>query len=85
MRDSAKEGRNRKAGTPAKVVIDGGITVTVIEVKGNQVRIGIDAPEDIRILRGELVGCWQDRPAKDHRRSARDLGDLPDAAPVLVG
>lgn len=48
---------SRKPGQ--KIVIEGGITVTVIAVKGNQVRIGIDAPEDVRILRGEL-DCWQD-------------------------
>jgi carbon storage regulator len=47
-----------------KVVIEGGITVTVVEVKGNRVRIGIDAPNDVHILRGELA-CWQDfAPAK---------------------
>jgi carbon storage regulator CsrA len=45
--------------TGQKIVIDGGITVTVVEVVGNKVRIGIDAPEDVRILRAEL-DCWRD-------------------------
>jgi len=31
------------------------ITVTVLEVKGNQVRIGTDAPADIAIVREELL------------------------------
>ena len=31
------------------------ITVTVLGVKGNQVRVGTDAPADITILREELV------------------------------
>lgn len=30
------------------------ITVTVVEIKGNQVRLGIDAPAGIRIYRREL-------------------------------
>ncbi len=42
-----------------KVVIGDRITVTVVEVKGNQVRLGIEAPDQIRILRAELAG-WQD-------------------------
>ena len=31
-----------------------GITVEVIRTKGNTVRLGIRAPESVRILRGEL-------------------------------
>jgi len=31
------------------------ITVTVLEVKGNQVRIGTQAPDDIAIVREELL------------------------------
>ena len=31
------------------------IKVTVLGVKGNQVRIGTDAPDDIRIMREELL------------------------------
>jgi len=30
------------------------ITVTVLGVKGHQVRIGTDAPDEVRILREEL-------------------------------
>ncbi len=30
------------------------ITVTVVEIKGNQVRLGIEAPANIRIYRKEL-------------------------------
>jgi carbon storage regulator len=45
---------SRKPGE--KVVIGNGITLTVVEVKGNRVRVGIDAPDDVRILRAELAG-----------------------------
>jgi len=30
------------------------ITITILRISGNQVRVGIDAPPDVRILRGEL-------------------------------
>lgn len=30
------------------------ITITVVRVHGNRIKIGIDAPEKIRIVRGEL-------------------------------
>ena len=45
-----------------KVVIGNGITVTVVKVTGNKARLGIDAPDEVRILRGELA-CWQEEPA----------------------
>lgn len=38
-----------------KIQIGDGITVTVLDVKGARVRIGIDAPDSVRIVRGELV------------------------------
>ena len=37
-----------------KVVVGGGITITVVEVKGSRVRIGIDAPAQVAIVRAEL-------------------------------
>lgn len=37
------------------LIIDEDILVRVIEVKGSQVRLGIEAPDDVQILREELV------------------------------
>jgi len=34
---------------------DLGITIKLVKVKGKTVSIGVDAPEQVRILRGELV------------------------------
>jgi carbon storage regulator len=38
-----------------KVVLGGNVTVTVVEIKGSQVRLAFDAPDHVCILRGELV------------------------------
>lgn len=33
---------------------DMGVNIRILEIKGNSVRLGIDAPEEVHILRGEL-------------------------------
>jgi len=38
-----------------KIVIDGGIVLTVVKIEGGQVRLGIDAPSDVKILREEIA------------------------------
>ncbi|MBV8075997.1 MAG: carbon storage regulator CsrA [Planctomycetaceae bacterium] len=37
------------------IVIDGNIRLTVVGIRGNQVRIGIEAPTSVKIFRQELV------------------------------
>ena len=39
-----------------KLVIGNAIAVAVVAVTGNQVRVSIEAPADVRVLRGELAG-----------------------------
>ena len=43
----------RKVGQ--KIVIDGDIEITVVEVRGDQVRLGITAPRSVAVLRKELL------------------------------
>jgi len=38
-----------------EIVINSNIKVTVCEINGNQVRIGVEAPSNVSILRGELL------------------------------
>ncbi len=38
-----------------KIRIGDSIVITVVRMKGNAVRLGIEAPRDVNILRGELV------------------------------
>ena len=37
------------------IVIDGRITVTVVHVQGNTIRLGIEAPREVSIRRHELT------------------------------
>lgn len=38
-----------------RIVIGKDITITVVRVDGNKVRIGIDAPSDVAIFREEVL------------------------------
>ena len=38
-----------------KIVIADDIIITLVDVKANSVRIGIEAPDEIKVLRKELV------------------------------
>jgi carbon storage regulator len=39
-----------------KIHIDAGITITVLRIQGNRVCLGIEAPDEVRVVRGELLG-----------------------------
>jgi len=45
-----------------RIVIGDDITVTVLEVRGDQVRLGIEAPRDVKVFREEVLG--RDAPAQ---------------------
>lgn len=55
----------RRAGET--VMIGSDVTITVLGVKGNQVRIGIDAPKDVAVHREEIFERIQSEKAVDGR------------------
>lgn len=44
-----------------KIVINGNIVITVVKMDRNQVRIGIEAPNDVSVYREEIAPVY--RPA----------------------
>lgn len=70
---------SRKVGD--KIVIGDNITVVVHRVQGNRVSLGIEAPADVRIVRGEL------KESEDSRkpRSSQTVGGqiLPSTRPSV--
>jgi carbon storage regulator CsrA len=56
-----------------QVHIGDGVVITILKVKGQAVRIGIEAPRDVRVLRGELPRHdeFSDPPAKEPTGKAR--------------
>ena len=45
------------------IVIDGNIEIEVLKIKGNTVRLGIKAPANIKVLRGELSPFGNEKQA----------------------
>jgi carbon storage regulator len=37
-----------------QIIIDGTIRITVVDIRGDKVRIGIQAPDDVRVDRAEV-------------------------------
>jgi carbon storage regulator len=40
-----------------RIVIDGRIIVTVVRVQGDKIRLGIEAPREVPIMREELLAA----------------------------
>jgi carbon storage regulator CsrA len=59
-----------------QIVIDGKITITVLKIRGNTVRIGIEAPDDVPVRRGELAAQKTPSPGIIEFRNKRASGDL---------
>lgn len=53
----------RRAGET--LMIGNDVTITVLGVKGNQVRIGIDAPKDVAVHREEIFKRIQKEASDD--------------------
>jgi carbon storage regulator len=65
-----------------EIIIAGGIRVTVVSVKGDRVRIGIDAPPEVTVDRAEVHARrmeFFDLPAGSVSDSSVDLGAEPAA------
>lgn len=46
-----------------RIVIEPGIEIAVVEVRGGKVRLGIQAPESVRIFREEIAPASRPRLA----------------------
>ncbi|WP_372720679.1 carbon storage regulator [Novipirellula sp.] len=55
-----------------KIQIGNDITITLVRVQGNTVRIGIEAPRDIRVIRAELEALDQTHEVDENSLSDRE-------------
>ena len=64
----------RKAGE--KILIGSDIEVEVLEVRGDAVKLGISAPREVPVWRGELAQAVADANREALRPSALPLGEV---------
>lgn len=50
-----------------KILIGNDIKITVVEVLPDRVRLGIEAPDCMDVVRAELEHAWQNRRTKNNR------------------
>ena len=63
-----------------EIVIDGYIRIRVLDVRGSKVRLGIDAPGSMSVLRRELLpGPKPFDPVQDGEKSPGDPCPMPPA------
>lgn len=65
----------RRVGEALKIGDD--VTITVLNVRGNQVRIGIDAPKDVSVHREEIYDKIHNDGYDEHQGS-QDAPDILD-------
>lgn len=47
------------------IVVNGNIRIVVVDVRGDKVQLGVDAPKDVPVFRSEVVkkSLWNFRPS----------------------
>ena len=59
-----------------RVVLGDDITITVLEISGSTVRLGIDAPTEVPVYRHEI---WAAVKAENVAAADQSIADLPSA------
>ena len=62
-----------------RIVIGDEVQVSVVDIKGDQVKIGIEAPTSVKVYRYEVFEAIQEQ----NRAAASSVMDLPDLGPYV--
>lgn len=62
--------------TDQQIKIGEDITLTIIEIKGDQVKIGVEAPKDIKVFRQEVFSAIKNENTKSAVVNACDISVL---------
>ena len=68
-----------------RLFIGDDICVTVVRLEGGQVRLGIDAPRNVTVVRGELVPTRPTPPRVDQKARPRASPSQPPTPSAIPG
>ncbi|AUW94958.1 MAG: carbon storage regulator [Sulfobacillus thermosulfidooxidans] len=66
----------------ALIIGEGEIRIVILGVQGDQVKLGIEAPRAVSVMREELFRAQKENALAAHSVSPDDLSDLKAPAPV---
>jgi carbon storage regulator len=67
--------------TNEKIMIGDDISITVIDIRGDQVRIGVDAPKQVKVYRQEVFDLVK---AENQAAAAAEMAKLPELGILAV-
>ena len=62
-----------------RIVIGEDVQVSIVDIKGDQVKIGIDAPKSVKVYRYEVFEAIHEQ----NRAAASSATELPDLGPFV--
>lgn len=66
--------------TNEKIMIGDDVSVTIIEIRGDQVKLGIEAPKSVKVFRQEVFEAIQN----ENRAAAGSLANLDGLSEILL-
>ena len=57
-----------------RIIIGDDIEISIVEIKGDQVKLGVNAPRDVKVYRHEVYESIQ----RENRLAAESAGELPE-------
>ena len=57
-----------------RIIIGDDIEISIVEIKGDQVKLGVNAPRDVKVYRHEVYESIQ----RENRLAAESAGEIPD-------
>jgi carbon storage regulator len=63
-----------------KIMIGEDISVTIIEIRGDQVKVGVEAPKSVKVFRQEVFEAIQN----ENRAAATSRADLESLSGIIL-